>query len=104
MKWKVRVDYMSWVDVWSSWRCPNCQQENTYSLSWQHFYEFKEFPDDFYSKEVCRNCKKEYYVNAREPNPYCFRMNRGKCKNDYIKDMVLDINEKLTIVSEWLTD
>lgn len=94
---------MSMCDIFSWWRCPNCQQENRYNLTWQHFYKFKEFPDDTYSKEVCDNCKKEYYVNSREPNPYCFRMTRGECKNDYIKDMVLGVNEKLTIVDEYFT-
>lgn len=94
---------MSWIEIWSYWRCPNCRQENTYSLSWQDIYKFKEFPDDTYSKEVCHSCKKEYYVNSREPNPYCFRMDKGKCKNDYIRDMVLDVNEKLTIDNEYFT-
>ncbi len=95
---------MSMCDWYSCWRCPNCQKENVYSLSWQHYYKFKEFPDDVYSKEVCKNCMKEYYVNPTEPNPYCFKMTRGECKNDYIKDMVLDVNEKLTIVDEFWTD
>ena len=94
---------MSMCDIYSCWRCPNCQQENEYNLTWQHFYKFKEFPDDEYSKEKCYHCGKEYYVNSREPNPYCFRMNRGKCKNDYVKDMVLDINDKLTVIEEYFT-
>ena len=90
-------------DIYSHWRCPRCNNENEYNLTWQHFYKFKELPDDEYSKEECKNCGKEYYVNSREPNPYCFRMDKGKCKNDYIKNMVFDINEKLTIIGECFT-
>jgi hypothetical protein len=94
---------MSWDDIFSYWRCPNCRQENVYNLTWQYFYEFKEVPNESYSKEKCNHCGKEYYVSDTEPNPYCFRMNRGKCKNDYIRDLVLDVNEKLTIVNEYAT-
>ena len=89
-----------WIEHYSHWRCPDCQQENVYSLYWQPRYKFEEFPDDTYTKEVCEKCGKQYYVNTREPNPYCFKMNRGKCKNDYIKDMVLSVEEKLTIRGE----
>lgn len=94
---------MSFCDVYSYWRCPNCETENEYNLTWQHFYMFKEIPDEPYSKEKCACCGKEYYVNAKEPNPYCFRMDRGKCKNDYIKNMVIDTNESLTICNEIFT-
>ena len=94
---------MSFVDVFSYWRCPNCQQENEYNLTWQHFYEFAEYPNEKHSKEKCSHCGKEYYVSETEPNPYCFRMNRGRCKNDYIRDLVLSIDEKLTIVREFFT-
>ena len=94
---------MSWVDVFSYWRCPNCSTENEYNLTWQHYFEFKEVPGEEYSKEKCSCCGKEYYVNNKEPNPYCFRMNKGRCKNDYIKDMVLDTSEPLTIINEFLT-
>ena len=94
---------MSWCDIYSYWRCPNCSNENRYNLTWQHFYKFKELPDEKYSKEKCDHCGKEYYVNSNEPNPYCFKMNKGKCKNDYIKNMVVDINEKLTLVNEYWT-
>jgi len=94
---------MSWVDVFSYWRCPNCEHENKYNLTWQHFYKFAEFPNDEHSREACENCGKEYYVDSKEPNPLVFRMNRGRCKNDYVKDMVLDVNEKLTVVEEYFT-
>ena len=94
---------MSWVDIFSYWRCPNCDHENEYNLTWQHFYKFKELPDDEYSKETCKNCGKEYYVDSTEPSPFVFRMNRGLCKNDYVKDMVLDVNKNLTIVGECFT-
>lgn len=95
---------MSWCDVYSYWRCPNCSHENKYNLTWQHFMEFKEIPNEEYSKEKCSNCGKEYYVNNTEPNPYCFKMDKGKCKNDYIKNMVLSTDEKLTVVNEcWTT-
>lgn len=94
---------MSWCDIYSYWRCPNCNNENRYNLTWQHFYKFKELPNEEYSKEKCNHCGKEYYVNSNEPNPYCFKMNKGKCKNDYIKNMVVDINEKLTLVNEYWT-
>ena len=94
---------MSWVDEFSYWRCPNCDSENKYNLTWQHFYKFKELPDDDYSKEICECCGKEYYVDRTEPNPFVFRMNRGLCKNDYVKDMVLDIDCGLTIISDHYT-
>lgn len=94
---------MSWIDVFSYWRCPNCGRENRYNLTWQHFYQFKELPDDKYSKETCGHCGREYYVDETEPNPLCFRMDRGRCKNDYVKDMVLDVNANLTIVNEFFT-
>lgn len=94
---------MSWCDIWSYWRCPNCNNENRYNLTWQHFMEFKEIPHEKYSKERCDHCGKEYYVNNKEPNPYCFKMDRGKCKNDYIKDMVISFDEKLTIINECWT-
>lgn len=94
---------MSWCDVYSYWRCPSCESENKYNLTWQHFYVFKEIPDERYSKEKCAYCGKECYVNDKEPNPFCFRMDRGKCKNDYVKDMVIDTNENLTIGSEHFT-
>lgn len=94
---------MSMFDIYSYWRCPSCNHENIYNLTWQHFYRFKELPDDEYSKETCNNCGKEYYVDATEPNPCVFRMSRGRCKNDYVKDMVLDVDAKLTIVGECYT-
>ena len=94
---------MSWYDIWSYWRCPNCEQENRYNLTWQCFYEFKEIPNEKYSKEKCNHCGKEYYVNSNEPNPYCFKMDKGKCKNDYIKDFVIDTDEKLTIINKYVT-
>lgn len=90
-------------DIFSYWRCPSCDCENEYNLTWQHFYKFKELPDDEYSKEVCRNCSKEYYVDSTEPSPFVFRINKGKCKNDYIKDMVLDTAAGLTIIDEYFT-
>lgn len=70
---------------------------------WQHFFEFKEYPKEEYSRERCEYCGKEYYVSSSEPNPYCFRMDRGACKNDYIKNLVLDVDDKLTIVNEYMT-
>lgn len=93
---------MSQCDIFSYWRCPNCDQENEYNLTWQHFFEFNEIHGEF-SKEKCKHCDKEYYVSSSEPNPYCFRMNRGRCKNDYIKDLVLSIDENLTIEKEYFT-
>lgn len=53
---------MSWCDIWSYWRCPNCEQENEYNLTWQHFIKFEEIPYEEYSKEKCKYCGKEYYV------------------------------------------
>ena len=94
---------MSWCSSSSFWRCSNCKHENEYELTWQHFYNFKEIHDEDYSKEKCEHCGKEYYVSKSEPNPYCFRMDRGKCKNDYVKDLVIDTNVKLTIVNEYFT-
>ena len=93
---------MSQCDIFSYWRCPNCRQENEYNLTWQHFFEFSEICGTF-SKEKCEYCDKEYYVNSSEPNLYHFRTNRGRCKNDYIKKMVLSIDEKLTIEKEYFT-
>lgn len=94
---------MSMCDIYSYWRCPKCKSENEYNLTWQHFYKFKEIPDEEYSKESCKNCGKKYYVNSREPNPLVFKMNRGRCKNDYVMNMVLDVNAKLTVVEEYFT-
>lgn len=94
---------ISWADIFNYWRCPNCQHENEYNLTWQHFYEFDEYPNEGHSKETCSNCGKEYYVSETEPNPYCFRMDRGRCKNDYVRDLVLSVDEKLTIVNEYFT-
>ena len=98
---------MSWMSVLSYWRCQNCQTENQYDLTWQHFYEFKEIPNEMYSIEKCKCCGKEYYVSETEPNPLCFKMNRGPCKNDYVKDLVMDIeeaNNKFTIIGQcWTT-
>ena len=95
---------MSFIDVFSYWRCPSCKHENKYNLTWQHFMEFKEIPNETYSKEICNCCGKEFFVNAGEPNPICFTTNKGKCKNDYIKNMVIDASNKLTIVHEhWTT-
>lgn len=94
---------MSQCDINSYWRCPNCSTENKYNLTWQHYYVFNEMPNNEYSKEKCSCCGKEYYVDKSEPNPYCFRMNRGRCKNDYIKDMVIEINTNLTICNEYYT-
>ena len=93
---------MSMCDVFSCWRCPNCDQENVYNLTWQHFYEFKELHGEF-SKEKCKYCGEEYYVSSSEPNPCCFRMDRGRCKNDYIKDLVLSLDENLTVDKEYFT-
>ena len=94
---------MSWSDIFSYWRCPSCEHENEYNLTWQHFYRFKELPDDVYSKESCELCGTEYYVDSTEPNPSVFRMNRGRCKNDYVKDMVLSLDSNLTIIDEYWT-
>ena len=94
---------MSWCDIYSYWRCPNCSNENRYNLTWQHFMEFEEIPHKEYSKEKCEHCGKEYYVGKGEPNPNSFKMDKGKCKNDYIKNMVLDVNENLTLVNEYWT-
>lgn len=94
---------MSICDIISYWRCPYCGQENSYNLTWQHFFKFKEIPNEAYSKEKCEHCGKEYYVSETEPNPYCFKMDRGRCKNDYVKDLVIDTNEKLTIIEEYIT-
>lgn len=93
---------MSFCDMYSYWRCPSCQNENVYSLTWQHFYEFHELPEEIYSKEKCAHCGKEYYVNSSEPNPYCFKAYRGKCKNDYIKNMVIPLSG-VTIINEFWT-
>lgn len=94
---------MSLVESYSYWRCPGCEIENKQRLTWKHVLKFKEIPDEEYSIEKCSNCGKEYYVNLSDPNPYCFKMNRGPCKNDYVKNLVIDANEKLTIVGEYYT-
>lgn len=94
---------MSWCDIYSYFRCPNCKQENKYNLTWQHFYEFKEIPYEVYSKEKCKYCGNEYYVSSNEPNPFCFKIDKGRCKNDYIKNLVIGTNKNLTIVNEHLT-
>lgn len=93
---------MSWCDIWSYWRCPNCGHTNRYNLTWQHFITFKEF-DEEYSLEECDCCSKSYYVGRSEPDPFCFKMDKGPCKNDYIKNLVIDTSEKLTKVSECWT-
>lgn len=94
---------MSMTDIYSWWRCPNCQEPNRYNLTWQHFYKFAELPNDRYSKEKCQYCGKEYYVDATEPGYWCFRLTKGPCKNDYVRDMVLDLDTKLTIIDEYDT-
>ena len=47
---------MSWCDIYSYWRCPNCSNENRYNLTWQHFMEFEEIPHKEYSKEINISC------------------------------------------------
>lgn len=93
---------MSLFESYSYWRCPKCGKENKQTLIWKRFYKFKEFETEEYSKEECEHCGKEYYVSKGEPNIYCFKTNKGRCKNDYIKNMVIDINTKVTIVDEYL--
>ena len=92
---------MSWVDRSSYWKCPSCDCENEQRLTWQHWHKFKEIPDEVYSKEQCKHCGKEYYVSESEPKPWAFKLDKGKCKN--IKDLVIDVNEKLTLIGEYLT-
>ena len=50
---------MSQCDIMSYWKCPSCRHENEYNLTWQHFYIFKELPNEEYSKKnatiVARN-------------------------------------------------
>lgn len=99
------VNNMSMCDVFSCWRCPNCNKENIYNLTWQHYFVFEEYPDDKYSRETCESCEKEYYINSMEPNPiYLYGNEIIKCKNDFVENPVIDIGEKLTIVSEYYTD
>lgn len=71
-------------------------------------YKFKEILSDVeYSKEMCKNCGSEYYVADQEPNMLCFPSMREKnaspCKNDYVKDMVLDTKLPLTIIRTAVT-
>ena len=89
---------MSWASTESHWRCPICDTDNKYyNNGWTPYIEFKEYPKERYTREKCKWCGKEYFVSESEPNPYYFKMNRGACKNDYIKDLVLSTNRKLTM-------
>lgn len=88
---------MSCVSVESHWRCPNCNTDNTYYNNGWMGLEFKEYPGEEYQEKKCKWCGKEYYVSNSEPNPFVFRMNKGACKNDYIKNLVISKDEKLTM-------
>lgn len=92
---------MSLMPIESHWRCPNCKTDNQYYRNWLITYSFNEVEDVEYSKEKCCCCGKEFYVADSEPNIMVFKSmskpNASLCKNDYIKDMVLDINLPLTI-------
>ena len=56
-----------------------------------------------YSRETCSSCNKEYYVDASEPNLFCFRRHNSRCKNDYIKDLVVSTDVKVKIINEIFT-
>lgn len=99
---------MSLVDIFSHWRCPNCKHDNKYNLTWQHYYRFKEIEDVDYSEEICENCGTEFWVAKCEPQMNCFPSMQKKgaslCKNDYIRDLVLSKDLKLTVQSSYVTD
>ena len=99
---------MSFVEVPSHWRCPNCRHVNLYYRNWQYLYSFNEILDEIeYSKETCKNCGKEYYVADTEPNSFCFpsmrKENASPCKNDYVKNLVLSTDLSITIKSTCVT-
>ncbi|MBQ2396176.1 MAG: hypothetical protein II304_03910 [Bacteroidales bacterium] len=91
---------MSWCSIESHWRCPNCQYDNSYFKNWNEYFKFKEVEDVFYSKETCKQCNSEFYVAECEPQLLCFPSLRkpgaSLCKNDYIKNLVLNIDLPLT--------
>lgn len=90
---------MSFLEANSWWRCPDCNTENVQQLTFFTSYKIKEYPLDTWTLEECENCKHNFYVDITEPSPYCFKLDRGRCKNDYIKDMVLKADySKLTIL------
>ena len=99
---------MSMFDIISYWRCPKCQHENRYNLTWQKYYQFKEVEDVDYSDEICVNCGTSFWVGKSEPQINCFpsMLKRGasRCKNDWIKNLVLSKDLPLTIKSSYVTD
>jgi hypothetical protein len=100
---------MSFIDVFSHWRCPNCKHDNRYNLTWQHYYIFNEVePEVEYSDETCENCGTKFWVAKCEPQMNCFpsmqKPNASLCKNDYIKDLVLSKDLPLTIKKSYFTD
>jgi len=98
---------MSMFDRFSYWRCPNCKHENTYNLTWQHFYLFNEVEDTEYSEETCSSCGKQYWVAKSEPQMSCFpsmtKAGASLCKNDYIEKLVLSKDLPLTVKSSYYT-
>ena len=99
---------MSFMDITSHWRCPNCKHDNIYHLSWQLYYIFNEIENEVYSDETCENCGKKFWVAKSEPQMSCFpsmqKEGASLCKNDYIRDLVLSKDLKLTVKSSYVTD
>lgn len=58
---------------------------------------YKEIPLELYSAAKCCHCGKQYYVAESNPDPLVFKMDRGMCKNDYIRDLVLPEDNGLTL-------
>lgn len=92
---------MSWIDTYSHYRCPNCGMEVLYNTSHPVLYKAKETPGEEYTLEKCPFCGEEYYVNISEPNNLVFGNTLGKCKNDYIKNLVMD-KKTLTITDRFV--
>ena len=80
---------MGWFDTYSNYRCHDCGMEIRYNTSHPVLYKAKETPGEEYTLETCPCCGEEYYVNISEPNHMVFGITLGKCKNDYIKNLVM---------------
>ena len=59
---------MSFVDVVSYWRCPNCNSENELHHGWRSWIRYNELPMEMYTAEKCAQCGKQYYVAESEPD------------------------------------
>ena len=88
---------MSFMDVVSYWRCPNCNSANELHHGWRSWIRYRELPMEMYTAEKCDQCGRQYYVAESNPDPIVFKMDRGRCKNDYIRDLVLPEDHGLTL-------